>query len=306
MATQLVDLSEEARAWDLVSRCEAPEYAIVVALRNIGAAPQAFKCKTNAPRRWSVRPNGGVVEPGETVEVCIRVMQRASALAGIEDDRHLILSAPVSEHDAARLRELRDSNNLHSETPGVSQTRLTPTFASLPDRDETRHGSPSASALVASDTMLSPTTAAGFASPRAVVEAPTRHTSVADQVAELDRKYSVPALNGRPPRPSTPVSDSGSDATSDAWDGGGGALALLRRLLRRLLSSARDEFSAWLSCARALAARARLRARHAPTAARPALRRRRWKVYDILWALALLLLGRRLKWVRDAQEALDL
>ena len=48
--------------------------------------------------------------------------------------------------------------------------------------------------------------------------------------------------------------------------------------LLRLLASGAGEFTPWLS----------------------------WKVYDVLWALALLWLGRRLKWVRDAQELLDL
>ena len=38
----------------------------------------------------------------------------------------------------------------------------------------------------------------------------------------------------------------------------------------------------------------------------PQLPPRRWKVYDVLWALSLLLLARRLKCVRKAQELLDL
>ena len=31
----------------------------------------------------------------------------------------------------------------------------------------------------------------------------------------------------------------------------------------------------------------------------------RWKVYDILFAIAMLYVGKRVKWVREAQEALD-
>ena len=66
------------------------------------------------------------------------------------------------------------------------------------------------------------------------------------------------------------------DATPPARDSA--ALSVRNRVLRWLVEEAFDEFSPWL----------------------------KWKVYDILWAISLLLLGRRLKCVRKAQEILDL
>ena len=52
----------------------------------------------------------------------------------------------------------------------------------------------------------------------------------------------------------------------------------LLRALRDFLTTASGEFSPWLS----------------------------WKVYDVLFALTLLVLGRRIKWLRAAQQTLDL
>jgi len=55
-------------------------------------------------------------------------------------------------------------------------------------------------------------------------------------------------------------------------------LGRVRSALADALQTCSDEFPAWLS----------------------------WKVCDVLWAIALLYLGRRIRWVRRAQETLDL
>lgn len=38
-------------------------------LHNVSPAPVAYKVKTTAPQRYCVRPNNGVLPPGETIEV---------------------------------------------------------------------------------------------------------------------------------------------------------------------------------------------------------------------------------------------
>ena len=306
-----VDLADDSRLAYLAP-CEAPDWTISVSLHNVSATPRVFKCKTTAPRRWSVRPNGGVLNPGEVVEVSIRIINRGSTDA-IADDQHLILHAPVSPDAAVLLRQQRKSNpgapptEPRSDAPGVGELRLTPTFASLPaladdtqspaqhslagsvDADDARAAakrqqafmSPSAMSSAMSiqtdrSPMSSPEIApASLSGPRSSVVDEQHRGSVAERVAELDRKYGHTA-NRHVPNGGAHDGESESEGEgSSRGHGGNSSLAItVLRTLERLL----DEFSPWLS----------------------------WKVYDILFALFLLFLGRRVRWVREAQELLNL
>ena len=122
---------------ELIALCEAPDYAYTLSLSNETGAPHAFKLKTNAPRRWVVRPSTGVVAAGEAVQVTVKV-NRTSPLIGIEGDRQRILTAPISDTEAARLRSLRETNpreaspQLREDSPGVTRGSVTPQFAALP------------------------------------------------------------------------------------------------------------------------------------------------------------------------------
>ena len=109
MATNRVALSlanSTAAADEFSVDCRGPDYRILVRLANDSASHQAWKCKTNAPSRWSVKPNGGVLNPGEAVEVKFKLCS-GHTMEGLESDRHLILNAPISVGEAARLREER-------------------------------------------------------------------------------------------------------------------------------------------------------------------------------------------------------
>ena len=44
-------------------------FRIIVRLVNETAMAQAFKVKTTGPQRWSVKPNSGVLCPGEHAEL---------------------------------------------------------------------------------------------------------------------------------------------------------------------------------------------------------------------------------------------
>ena len=129
-----VEVSKVDASNDLLLPCTSPAYTIVVALSNSSTAASAcaFKCKTNAPLRWSVRPNGGVLEPGERLEVSFRLC--GTDLSGLDADRHLILSAPIgrdtaqAETQGRRHQQRRHWNFLDLDTAGVSQHRLTPSF----------------------------------------------------------------------------------------------------------------------------------------------------------------------------------
>ena len=79
-------------------------------LRNASDGALGYKAMTNAPRRWSVRPNGGVIEAGASVRVVATYVGDVGGVAaagGFGDDRHLILSVPLLPHQAEKLTALR-------------------------------------------------------------------------------------------------------------------------------------------------------------------------------------------------------
>lgn len=263
--------------------CAAPDWTMTVRLHNESEMDVGFKAMTNSPRHWSVRPNGGVVEPHGLVDVQLTAL--AGSLEALASDRHLILSASLKPEEAARLRALRSKNVRSSlellvpENPQVSQVRLTP-----------RVHVPAALTPLAEEPCLLPETCVSActspavysesgASPgnpvtaSAAVPGDSLPLSVAERVVEL-QKLACHNSSAAPLTGARRVSDHGplcAEEVGSREREGDGARQWLVDLLF-------DEISPWF----------------------------KWKVYDVLWALLLLLLARRFKCVRKAQELLDL
>ena len=280
-----VALTDAPVTRDVTIECAAPDYAIYLELCNESSQHQVFKLKTNAPGRWFVKPNGGIIAPGEKAYLSIRVAQRDN-MRGVEDDRHLVLSAPISAAEAEEIRGHRESQPRSSphkpraDDPDASLLRVTPSFpvaapssadaapmalsptvtssATLPaakpghspgDRLMSEMQSPVQSP------MLTPTShvASSGQAKAAIVESP-RRVSVTEQVAELDRKYSTlfqsASRHGmrRAGRGSTGAEEDEEDGTSSAGSsaGSGRPRSLFERLLS-LLSAMADEAIPWLS-----------------------------------------------------------
>ena len=304
---------------DFSLACSAPEYRITLRMTNDTGSHQAWKMKTNAPQRWSVRPNGGVLNPGEAVDVAFKLC--GVSMEGIESDRHLIINAPVAIAVAARLSEQRRQNPRASldvpnlETPGVGQRRMTPVFTHLPppqDLASPRAGSPSDAPAKPAVALASPLpathTPAGLVSPAGGSTTPftdaaawpvDHRLSVTQRVAVLNRRYpsdvdgaarsgmvhaassaSVAEQEGEETEEEEEEDGDDDDAAAD--DEGKprprrrGRQGLLG-LLMSLLSRGSEELVPWLS----------------------------WKVFDVIFALAVLWLAKRVKFVREAKE-LDL
>lgn len=285
---------------------------------------------TNAPRRWSVRPNGGVIEPSETVTVSL-TLTKPTAKDSVAGDHHLILSVPISRAEAAQLYELRTSNGkaslpaltinnpkvCRSPRPAARHLPLPPS----PCRSRQRahyssqvtqaRVSPQLSAEDGGSTVASPMNG-HFASPNGIqntddaagsdaTASPGDDTdmSVAERVKDLQRRFSGSgtALVTKPAAPAAGAGASlqatstaaplvradagspGSGATGQPLQRGGGdgsdeeddeadaTRHPLVRLLSRVLGFCFDEFEPWL----------------------------KWKLYDVLFALLLVFLGRRLR-----------
>ena len=205
----LVEVGEEALTTNVSVPCEGPEYCIELELHNASPSQHVcFKLKTNAPGRWSVRPNGGVIAPQATAALSIKVIKRAPNLMGVDQDRHLIVSVPISAEDAVVLQEQRELHPRASpqrplaDEPGTSHTHIVPRFSSLPALQSGLTTTPplpvnSCSAAIGSGSplpstaMLTPIASPApsphmFASPG--IDTNARHASVAEQVAEIDRK----------------------------------------------------------------------------------------------------------------------
>ena len=61
--TQL-ELHRSAAVLDVACEVTLPGCQLALVLRNASDGALGYKAMTNAPRRWSVRPNGGVIEAG--------------------------------------------------------------------------------------------------------------------------------------------------------------------------------------------------------------------------------------------------
>jgi len=344
----------EGEVNDAVAELERDSTLRVTLSNASSASAVGWKCKTNNARCWTVKPNGGCLDPGASVDVVLALNSRAAD--GLEFDRHLVISAALSPEEAVQLRELRERTGrgsiaaLNMDNPAACQTRITPVVppggaggagtggGGGDDDDEADAVAAAARAALSSwggiggaplpipmpaaaRELVTPlqSPAPGQHAADAAAQALARRMSVASRVAELHRLYPTEmqqqmqrerdqrvaeveldtavcaAATGTPTKPvgaaGTPARSllgraaAGAPPSSAASDAGGGGLFALGRgrddlvgYLLRLLGVGRAEFGPWLS----------------------------WKVYDILWAAALLWLGRRIRWVKRLQETLDL
>ena len=302
-------LSTKSTSEDISAACTAASgFKIVVKLSNASASShQAYKCKTNAPRRWSVRPNGGVIAPGEEIEVVFKLC--GSTMQGLAQDRHLILTAPVAADEARRLLKQRAERPRSSpeapdlETPGVSQRRLTPQFDAWPgsnggvanghtdtDASEveeealppTMNGvngmhTPASTMATSPDGIMSDDgrmMSGGPKEPPPSAGAQRRMMSVQARVAEIDRRNSGGTL---------------SVGSLGDVEEGEGEESVPSEYASRTFRWRRHSFIGWL-----LDLLGRMSEELVPWLS--------WKVYDVLFALAMLYLGRRVQAIRYARE----
>ena len=134
MAAYSLTVGVEPFVSDMRVDVGAPDWTITVQLYNDSESEVGFKALTNSPRRWSVRPNGGVVAPHGQLEVVLTAL--TANQVSLSADRHLILTTPLTPDEATQLRELRAKNVksslelLSPDNAAVSQARLTPRLLS--------------------------------------------------------------------------------------------------------------------------------------------------------------------------------
>lgn len=277
----------------------SPELSTTLHLVNGGDVVLGYKAKTNAPRRWLVRPNSGVIEPGASFAVDFTLlsplgsatvaeladrragMLDASSLAG---DRFLLISAAVSPEEAAVLRDRRadgariDCPSLNEDHPAASLSRIA---VRLMLRPPPVAPSPRTRSLSLSSTPSS----AAPPSPRLPPALP--------DVAFLPTDGGAPSLLEPLERIHTPVREAGREAA----DKGEGSYTPFDEPPADTASEAPSEEPRTL-VGRLLALLAWPLDELAPWS--------KWKVFDVCWAVALLLIAKRVRWVARLKDALDL
>ncbi|EIN12734.1 VAMP-associated protein [Punctularia strigosozonata HHB-11173 SS5] len=111
--------------------------------------PIAFKVKTTAPKLYSVRPNSGRIEPGESldVQVMLQAMKEEPPLSAKCKDKFLIQSTFITpDKETLPLQEIWNSTDDSSEATKVHQHKikvvyLPPEGQALEEEDETNMGS---------------------------------------------------------------------------------------------------------------------------------------------------------------------
>eukprot|EP01137_Pigoraptor_chileana_P028774 Opistho-2@1077 len=89
---------------------EGAEVSTKLHMANQHARPVAFKVKTTSPDKFCVRPNSGVVAPGQSAEVAIHVMSTSRVTVGVSADKFLLQTVLLPEGfsgDMAQLLEGR-------------------------------------------------------------------------------------------------------------------------------------------------------------------------------------------------------
>ena len=252
----------------------APKTATVLTLANQHTHKTLlFKAKTNAPARWIVRPNRGALPPGCELDLIITLLSDEPAL--IDDDRHLILYMPLPDDETHTFRvssigvgDRSPLDALHEDNTLASQVRVVPRLdahAAAPSP----HAPPPGSA--ASTARTTGPGSPSFASPGPLG---LGGLSVAQKVAEIHRQNGGMAQGGTDTLggvDSRPISMLERRAAS--------LLGFVRSILGSDLfgGDLLDEVNPWF----------------------------KWKLYDILWSIALLLLSSRLRWVEKIKNVLD-
>ena len=88
-------------------------------LKNPTGAKQAFKVKTTSPKKYCVKPNTGIVEPGAEIKVTVMMQAHREMPADFNacKDKFLIQSTPSGDSS--------DMTELFSRPPtSISETRL--------------------------------------------------------------------------------------------------------------------------------------------------------------------------------------
>jgi hypothetical protein len=285
---------------DYVVSVASPELSTTLQLVNGGDVLLGYKAKTNAPGRWLVRPNVGVIEPGASLAVAVTLLSPLSSTAGAEfadrragmleasslsSDRFLLISAAVSPEEAAVLRERRadgaraDCPSLREDHPSASLSRIA---VRLMLRPPPTSPSPRMRSLSLSSPPPSPPPASPQLSP-ALLDAAFRagNEGVPSEPARVER--TPPSHGGAGGEAAsealkdgyTPFDEPPADGASEGPSEGPGTLA--GRLLA-LLAWPLDELAPWF----------------------------KYKLFDILWASALLLIAKRVRCVARLQKVLDL
>lgn len=280
----------------------SPELSTTLQLVNGGDVLLGYKAKTNAPRRWLVRPNAGVIEPGASLAVDFTLLSPLNLASGsdsadrragmleassLADDRFLLISAAVSPEEAAILRERRadgartDCPSLHEEHPAASLSRIAVRLMLRPP--PTAH-SPHMRSFSLSSAPSSPVPTSPQLPPALPdVSVQSRNGGAPSELERVERIHpthpagaaggaaAAEALkNGYTPFDEPPV-DGASETPSE------GPVTLVGWLLE-LLAWPLDELAPWS----------------------------KWKLFDVCWAVALLLIAKRVRCVARLQQALDL
>ncbi|KAI9512450.1 hypothetical protein F5148DRAFT_903480 [Russula earlei] len=108
-------------------------------IANPNVDPVAFKIKTTAPKLYVVRPNGGRIEPGESVEVQVidQEMKEESSLDAKNSDKFLIQSMLIPEEKAAV--PLHELWYLHGQEPKIVYIPPNGFPLEVEDEDESPH-----------------------------------------------------------------------------------------------------------------------------------------------------------------------
>ncbi|CAK5284096.1 unnamed protein product, partial [Mycena citricolor] len=127
-------------------------------LTNHNQLPLAFKVKTTAPKLYTVRPNTGRVEPGESVDVAVMLqpLKEEPPLNAKCKDKFLIQSTTISsDKDSLSVQDIWSSADPSNE--GVHQQKLRVVYLpaegqTLVEEDEEVHANPSSMIAPGGDT----------------------------------------------------------------------------------------------------------------------------------------------------------
>ena len=267
--TFLLDGSVSARNACLPWAPNSSKKALIT-LCNTSGQTLGFKILTNAPSRWCVRPVSGLLSPGARTEVSLALMAVARSPADLqsESDDRHLLLSMPVELNDHQ--DPRSDSSLHEES-ALSTEQLRVCIARL------RPTHPGVSQI------------------RLSLGAPASTEFVGSAVADAAGPKSGKQISASTQPPASPLNL--SDAAGDPGSSGG-PMTHVQTLVRCTL----DELGPWWPS----------RPDHRHPASSPSPRssygRFKWKVYDIIFALLLLRLGRRcrpIEWLRRWLRELD-
>jgi len=325
----------------------APALTATLLLANTSEVPLGYKAKTNAPRRWLVRPNIAAIPPGGTLRVSLSLLGPPGSLlavSSLNEDRVLILSAPLEEEEVVEALEQRREipSSLHEAAPAASVCRLSVRLLLQPPSalPSPRAGASSGSSSSGSRPLsVADAPRAPAASPPSTPSPPPRRAdasppdatpgfaqlAVAERVARLQRAHPPPhagaADSGSGVEETSssylPYEEAGEDSVrSSPRNGAGSAAAGPDEEEDDEAAAARRERAVRWAVRLLPAARDGAAAEWVVWLARlfelffaasdELEPWLKWKAYDVVWAALLLLLARRSRRIARLREVLDL